>query len=241
MKSIDDILWSARTRAEMPAWAAKGTVVIVPFSSTEQHGEHLPVDTDRRELDYVAHEAARRLEDAPVLVAPMLAYGISPHHMVHSGTITLSVETAIRVLREICESIAAHGFERIIILGGHGGNSGTISAAALEFRHTMKLQISGLNWWDLCPDEIDAATEGPCHTIGHAGEAETSNILKLAPHLVHKDKQRLVENISDDPSIATAAKGEAILEAGVSAVMAYVRQVAQLPGRKVVAVDRVKA
>jgi creatinine amidohydrolase len=240
MKSVEDILWSARTRAEMPAWADKGTVVIIPFASTEQHGEHLPLDTDRRELDYVAHEAARRLEDVPVLVAPMIAYGISPHHMVHSGTITLSVETAIRVLREVCQSIAAHGFERIIILGGHGGNSGTISAAALEFRHTMKLQISGMNWWDLCPAEIDAVTEGPCHTIGHAGEGETSCILKVAPQLVRKDKLRLVENISDDPSIATAAKGEAILEAGVTALMAYIRRVAQMPGKQVAAIERVR-
>jgi creatinine amidohydrolase len=240
MKSIEDILWSARTRAEMPAWANKGTVVIVPFASTEQHGEHLPLDTDQRELYYVATEAARRLDDVPVLVTPMIAYGISPHHMVHAGTITLSVETALRVLREVCESIAAHGFERIIILGGHGGNSGTISASVLELRHTMKLQISGLNWWDLCPAEIDAATEGPCHTIGHAGEGETSCILKVAPQLVRQDKLHLVENISDDPSIATAEKGERILEAGVAAVMGYIQRVAQLPGRQVAGIERAR-
>ena len=238
MKSIGDVLWSERTREEIPEWAEKGTVVIVPIASTEQHGVHLPLDTDRRTVDYVAREAARRVDDVPVLVAPTIPYGVSPHHMVYAGTITLSVGTTVRMLEEICESIVAHGFDHIVILSGHGGNGGTVGATALELRHRLKRQISGMCWFDLSTEEIDAIAEGPCHTIGHAGESETSAILALAPHLVRGDKLELVDDITDDPYIGTAKKGERVLEAGVDALVDYLRRVAAMPGKQVVAVER---
>ena len=241
MKTIQDVLWSERTRAEFPDLARQGAVIIVPIASTEQHGLHLPVDTDCRTAEHVAREAARRLNDTPVLVAPLIPYGISPHHMMHPGTISIRVATLVAFLRDICESIVAHGFERILILSGHGGNGDTIRAAARELKHQLSRQIEATSWFDLIPETFLAVNEGPGTTIGHSGEAETSCILAISPGVVRRDRLTFVPGITDDPAIATTAKGERILEAGIEAVMARVRRLAALPGREVVGVEPLAA
>ena len=238
MKAISDILWSERSRDEFPEWAKRGAVVVVPIASTEQHGLHLPVDTDCRTAEYVSRRAACMLDDVPVLVAPMIPYGISPHHMKHPGTISIGLRTLIAFLRDVCESIVAHGFDRILILSGHGGNGDTIRAAALEMKHQLGRQIDAFCWFDLIPDTFREVNEGPSVTIGHSGEAETSTILVLAPQTVRRDKYEVVEGISDDPSIATPEKGEKILEAGAEALANHLRRMAAMPGRRVIGVER---
>lgn len=240
MKSLNDVLWSARTREEIPAWAEKNTVVIVPIASTEQHGLALPLDTDRRTVDYVAVRAAQLAEDVPCLVAPTIPYGVSPHHMVFPGTITFTVETTIRVLREVCQSIAAHGFDRILILSGHGGNQDTIGAAALELRHELGRQIEANCWFYYVSDLISETREGPVETIGHAGESEASAIMMLAPELVRRDRMKVVPGISDDPSLGTLEKGRIILDGAAEAVAERLRHLASLPGRKVVGIATVE-
>ena len=102
MKAVEEILWTERTREEFPEWAERGAVVIVPIGSTEQHGLHLPVDTDRRTAEYVSYQAACTAEDVPILVAPTIPLGISPHHMAFPGAISLRVETLMAVLRDVC-------------------------------------------------------------------------------------------------------------------------------------------
>ena len=141
----------------------------------------------------------------PVLVTPLIPYGVSPHHMMHPGTITLRVDTTLYVLRDICESIVAQGFDRILILSGHGGNSGTIRAAARELKHVLSRQIEACCWFGLIPDAMDAVREGVGRAIGHSGELETSVILALTPERVRSDRLQTVSGVSDDPSIATVA------------------------------------
>ena len=211
MKAITDVLWSERSRDEFPDWAKRGAVVIVPIGSIEQHGVALPVDTDSRTVEYVARQAARLAEDVPVLVTPTMPLGVSPHHMAYPGTISLRVETVLHVLGDICESVVAHGFDRILILSGHGGNGGTIAAAALELQHRLDRQIRACCWFDLIPEEINATREGVWPNIGHAGEMEASCILALTPDAVRGGKLKLVDGVTDDPSLGTAAKGEKVL------------------------------
>jgi len=238
MKELRDVLLSERTRDEFAEWAAKGTVVIVPISSLEQHGVTLPVNTDSRTVVHIAREAARSLDDVPVLVTPLIPFGISPHHMQYSGTISISVITLVSFLSDVCSSLTAHGFDRILILSGHGGNENTIAAAALELKHKLGRRIEGFCWFSLCQPQIDAATVGPCHTIGHAGEAEGSCILALSPNSFRRGKARWVEGISDDPSTATAEKGRQILAAGVETLADYLRAMAAAPGRKPVGITK---
>lgn len=239
MKDVRDILWAERTREEIPAWAARGAVVVVPIGSVEQHGLHLPLDTDDRTAEWVARRAACLAEDVPVLVTPLIPYGISPHHMMFPGTISLRVETLLRVLEDICQSLVAHGFERILILSGHGGNGSTINAAALELRHRLDRLIQALCWFDLVPQAMEEVRRGPAVGIGHSGELETSTILALTPESVRQDKLRVVPGITDDPSLASAAKGEHILQAAAEAVARLLREMAASPGRGMVGIKTV--
>ena len=240
MKEMADILWSVRTRDEFAKWAEEGAVVVVPIAATEQHGLHLPLDTDCRTVEYVSRRAARLLDDVGVLVTPTIGYGVSPHHMVFGGTLSLRVETVIALLTDICESITTHGFERILILSGHGGNGDTIRATALQLKHRLSRQIQAFSWFDLIPDTLDQVREGVCRTIGHSGEAETSAILALAPEFVRCHKYALVDGISDDPALGSAAKGESVLNAGAEALAQHLRSMAALPGRQVVGIERAK-
>jgi creatinine amidohydrolase len=237
VRAVRDILWQERTREEIAAWAQRGAVVIVPIASIEQHGVHLPIDTDYRTAEYVARQAACRAEDINVLVTPVIPFGVSIHHMMFPGTISLRAETVLHVLRDVCESLGAHGFERILILSGHGGNGDTIRAAALELRHQLNRQIQACSWFDLIPEAMDDVREGVGTSIGHSGELETSTILTLSPELVRRERVKLVEGVSDDPALATAAKGKYILDAAVEAVAQLVRKMAASPGRKIVGVE----
>ncbi|MBM3189963.1 MAG: creatininase family protein, partial [Chloroflexi bacterium] len=226
--------------AEVTELAKQEAVVIVPIGSTEQHGVALPVSVDARTVTYVSRRGAQ-LAEVPALVTPLIPFGVSPHHMMYGGTISLRVETVIAVLTDICESVVADGFDRIIILNGHGGNSNTIGAAALQLKHQLGRQIQAITWWDLIPGVIESVREGPCTTIGHAGESEASCILALTPDAVRKDKLILVEGISDDPKLGTAAKGETILNAAAEALARKLKEVAASPGKQVVGIERVRA
>lgn len=239
MKPERDILWTERTRAEFGDYARRGGVVVVPVASIEQHGEHLPVDTDCHTAEYVARTAARQVEE-PVLVTPIVAYAISPHHMAFPGTITLRLETLGRVLTDICECIVAHGFERILFLNGHGGNREALGAIALELRHRLDRQIRAITWFDLVRPTMDALREGPGDDIGHSGELETSAMLYLDPEAVRAERYALVEGITDDPAPASAEKGARLMEDAAAAVAAALRDIAARPGRGIVGIERAR-
>ena len=237
MKPLARVLWSERTRDEFAAWAKRGAVVVVPIAAVEQHGLALPVNTDIREVEAVALSGAMRAR-APVLVTPVVPFGISPHHMMYpGGTITLKVETLLRVVTDVCESVVSHGFDRILLLNGHGGNMGAVEAAALELRSRLLRQVQSANWWELCRPVFAEVCAGPVTTtIGHAGESEASCILALAPESVRQDRMALVPGVTDNPARATAAKGRQILSAGAKALAVRLEEMAAAPGRTVVGI-----
>jgi len=238
VKPERDILWAERTRAEFADYATRGGVVVVPIGSIEQHGLHLPVDTDCHTAEYVARTAARLVDDVPVLVTPTIACALSPHHMAYGGTITLRLETLLRVLSDLCECIVAHGFERILFVNGHGGNSQALGAAALELRHRLDRQIRAVTWFDLVHAAMDALREGPGHEIGHSGELETSAMLFLDPGAVRAERYALVDGVTDDPALATGEKGRRLMQEAARAVAAELRAIAAAPGRHIVGIER---
>ncbi|MGY5858023.1 MAG: creatininase family protein, partial [Candidatus Thorarchaeota archaeon] len=98
-------------------------IVLVPVGSTEQHGPALPVDTDA----YITTELTLLLAEKiwskqKVVVAPTMSFGYSPHHMDFKGTISLNESTLANVYVDICKSLDHHGFKKIILVNGHGGN-----------------------------------------------------------------------------------------------------------------------
>src|SRR5215216_789205 len=113
------VLWQELLRHELLAALAQNPVVIVPVGSVEQHGPHCPPDVDISIPFHLAVAVAQEVDDFPVLVAPPVSLGFTPYNMGHAGTITLRLETFIEVLCDVCRSLQANGFERIVLLNGH--------------------------------------------------------------------------------------------------------------------------
>src|SRR5579862_3650538 len=126
------VLWQELWRHEFEAALEDAPVVIIPVGSIEQHGPHCPMDVDISVPYHVAVEVATRINDYPVIVVPPLWTGVTHYNMGHIGTITVTLEAYISVLCDICRSIKANGFERMILLNGHGGNVAPTQAISVK-------------------------------------------------------------------------------------------------------------
>lgn len=157
----------ARTWTELPA---RTPLLLVPIGATEQHGPHLPLDTDTRIAVALAERAAAR-RGAPI--APALAYGASGEHEGFAGTISLGNEALARLLIEYGRS--AHRWaERMLLVNGHGGNVSALAAAVTRLRDEGR----DTAWWTPVIDGGDA----------HAGRTETAMMAHLHPELVRADR-----------------------------------------------------
>ena len=117
---------------------------ILPLGSTEQHAQ-LSLSVDSILAENVAVEAAKPLG---IPVFPTMPFGLAPYHMAYPGTITLRVETLLAVFRDIINSVRSHGFRRIVIVNGHGGNS-PVGALALELMTEFPdTTIKFYNWYN---------------------------------------------------------------------------------------------
>ncbi len=177
------LLWQHMRRGQIEQAAKDGGVVVIAIGSTEQHGPHLPVDTDMSIVWEVAERAADKVADFPVVLAPPVWSGYSPHHMVFPGTITLSFETFVTLLVEVASCIAQHGFKKILLLNGHGGNHHLVAAAAMKLNE-KGVMAAAATYWYLAVDEINRVRETELGGMGHACELETSVQMRLRPELV---------------------------------------------------------
>jgi creatinine amidohydrolase len=217
--------------------------VIVPLGATEQHGPHLPVDTDTRLGTAIAVRVARRLGDT--LVAPALPLGPSEEHRSFPGTISISPDTARHLLRDIVDSLEHHGFERVVLLPGHGGWFPVLASLypTLAGETACDLvAISELQWYmELLADGLETAGVDVDEPVVHAGASETAMLLALDPESVDEDRQAghtghvsaaaLFANgieaydengVLGDPRPATAAVGETLLEHVTTAYTGYI-------------------
>ena len=217
-------LWSEMRREQFPPLVEQGGVVIVPTGSTEQHGTHLPVNTDISNVSHIAAEVSRTVEEFPVVVAPPVWGGMSPHHKMFPGVISIPLDTFVRYIRDVCVGITAGGFERILLLNGHGGNRALLEAICYELRGDLSIGVSALSWWLVVAHELEELREGKGSGVGHAGEIETSLQMYLQEQLVDRTKLELVPGVSDDPSLGSKEKGQKIFEAVVYRVAEYLRE-----------------
>lgn len=118
--------------------------VILPIGSTEQHA-YLSLCVDAILSEEVAVAAA---EPLGVPVYPALPFGLSPYFMDFPGTVTLRVETYVAVIKDILDSLAQHGFTRILIVNGHGGNQPAASLAMQWLSDHPGVHIKFHNWWN---------------------------------------------------------------------------------------------
>ncbi|MFC6236129.1 creatininase family protein, partial [Leucobacter soli] len=177
--------WQELARREVVDLAREG-LVVVPLGATEQHGPFLPTGTDimlstravEGALDLAAPEC-----DRPLILAQFLGIGCSAHHLPFGGTISLPPQVMIDVLVASMLSMAESGVSRIVLVNGHGGNTGVCHAAASEAASRSDLTIAALDYWEMASPPDPAAP-------GHAGAFETSLMLAVRPDLVAADRER---------------------------------------------------
>ncbi|WP_421990256.1 creatininase family protein [Roseococcus sp.] len=181
--------WMKLTAAEIQAEAAADALVIVPVASMEQHGPHLATGVDMVLGGNVALETARRMVAAGhrVIVTPVCWAGLAEHHMAFGGTVTLDHATFQAVLRGVVGSVSRHGFKRVFLMNGHGGNAEAIGTAATDLAVEFGIRVGGATYWHMVPEVIEPLLERQ-PTLMHACEAETSMMMHLSPESVRPEQ-----------------------------------------------------
>jgi creatinine amidohydrolase len=172
------------------AAARPGSTVLWPFGSTEQHGPHLPLATDALFAERVCDAVLARLPaDLPIWRLPTQWLGFSPEHLGFVGTLSLPAEVLLSLVQAVGADLAAAGFQRLVLLNGHGGQIALLQVAArqLHARYPSLAVLPCFLWRG--PEGIGGRIPEPERSVGlHAGLAETSLMLHLSPHLVGSDR-----------------------------------------------------
>lgn len=167
-----------------PAFKAlEGPVVaILPLGATEQHGPHLAVSVDSTLVDAVIART-RAPDGVTVLVLPTLKITKSGEHDRHPGTLSLSGDTLLAVLRDIAASVSSAGIERLCLFNGHGGNTALLEMAVRDMRITHNMIAVHCSWFGFA--EYDELFDPEALAVDiHAGDSETSPMLAAAPQRV---------------------------------------------------------
>jgi len=250
--------WRLHSWKEIDALDRDETLLIIPTGAIEQHGPHLPMDTDIFHANAIALALADQVRSPRTLVLPPIWWGTSPHHLGFVGTLSLRNETLFQIIRDVVASLKPHGFYRFLIINGHGGNAGIITATISQLSEDLGISIPAYNWWLSIRNILVEIGESPIGGMGHACEMETSLALHLRPELV--DLKALRSDIPDektpwscidfrqsgflgipldlkrdsregvigDPTPATAAKGKTIFDAVINVGNKVISDLAQL-------------
>lgn len=225
------------------------TVVVAPIAACEQHSKHLPAYTDTILVTGVAEGVEQRLPKQVVLL-PSQWFGASSHHVRFGATLSAEVDTHIAMLCDLLTPLLEDGYQRLLILNGHGGNIDTLQVALrkLQMRYP-KRQLTGASYWALAEKELAEIAEGPRKSVGHACEIETSMVMALRPELVRRSeikndpppsepalrglyicedmKQRTQQGAVGYAEFATAEKGRAFLNVAVERTAEVIKALLQ--------------
>lgn len=192
-------------------------LLVVPIGSCEQHGPHLPLDTDTRIASALANSLVNNYDNGELLLCPALAITASAEHASFPGTLSLGATVFEQVIIELVRS--ADWAAGVVLVNGHGGNRVPVDRAVSRLESEQRRVLA---WWPQIPDG-DA----------HAGHTETSMILAISPELVRMDdaEEGRIEPLSElmaelrsggvgavspngvlgDPRMATASHGRSLL------------------------------
>ncbi len=241
--SIESIRLALRSWPEVETYLKHCKGVIVPLGSTEQHGPTGAIGTDALTAEAVALEVGKR---TGVLVPPAQACGMAEHHLGFAGTMSLQPATLMAVMHDLVLSLARHGFERVFVINGHGGNIATTKAAFAQAHGTAasrglpvapRLRCRLSNWFMAGP-VMQQARELYGNKEGHhATPSEIAVTLCMEPSLQSKQRplpdpapagpihgpedfrQRHPDGrMGSHPSLATAAHGASLLETAATAL-----------------------
>ncbi|MFB6074315.1 MAG: creatininase family protein [Haloarculaceae archaeon] len=215
------------------AEAADTDLAVLPVGSTEQHGPHAPLGTDLLAAEAVA-EAGAAAHGDEVVVAPGIPVSVSEEHRQFAGTLWVSEDTFRSTVRETVAGLAAHGWDRVVVVNGHGGNTGPLREVCGRITRHDDAYAVPFTWFE--------AVDAP--DMGHAGPVETSLLRHVAPALVREDRlDAAADGAADrwgdweggvnlaydaaefaengtvgDPREGSAERGEALLEAAAAAL-----------------------
>jgi creatinine amidohydrolase/Fe(II)-dependent formamide hydrolase-like protein len=246
-------LWGELTWREAKARLKKVDVALLPVGAVEQHGPHLPLDTDAFDADYLARRVAEACSDPKPLVLPAISYGVSYHHADFTGTISIANETLARLVYEIGISVSRNGIQKLVIINGHGGNSPALNYAAQKINRDVHIFVC-VDSGETSDTDIYKFVETPNDV--HAGEIETSTGLAVRPQLVKMDQAKKhvpkfssrylnftskrgvlwyaytrkisPSGVMGDPTKATADKGEKIWEIMIAHLVSLIEDLKRL-------------
>lgn len=158
-------------------------VALLPTGSVEQHGPALPLGTDFLAAEATVERFADRDDREDTIILPTVPVGVSVHHRQFDGSLWTDPDTFADYVADIAASVASHGVEKVVVVNGHGGNSGALQRAARRLRDEEIAFVAPWNWWDNLGPLIEELLDT---SLGHADEVETSAMLAAAPDLVRK-------------------------------------------------------
>ncbi|WP_063693048.1 creatininase family protein [Bradyrhizobium stylosanthis] len=177
-----DINWADAAPADVSRWIA-----VLPLAATEQHGPHLPLETDVLIADaYLARVRALLPASVPASFLPVEPIGISTEHIDYPGTQTLPTETALKRWTGIGAEVARRGVRKLVIITSHGGNSAAMMLVAQDLRAHHKMFVVTTSWSRLSGADKLFSPEEVRHGI-HGGAVETSIMLARYPDQVRTD------------------------------------------------------
>jgi len=223
--------------------AVETDLAVLPVGSTEQHGPHAPLGTDAIIAEAVA-DAAVEVYPGEVVVAPSITVGISEEHRAFPGTLWVGEDTFRATVRETVASLAHHGWDRVVIVNGHGGNVGPLEEVCARITRHDDAYAVPFTWFEAVdPDDV---------SMGHAGPMENSVLEQVAPDLIDGNgietaREGAVERwgewtsgvnlaydieefapngVVGDPTAGSAELGEALLDSARDALVTLLEAVA---------------
>jgi len=247
MESKKLVLLEEMSWVEAKELLPKVKVGIAPIGSTEQHGPHMPQLIDTICATTISKRVAEKMHPLAV-VTPTLQVGVSYHHMIFPGSLTISEDTMVSWCYDIAGSLKYYGVPLVFFLNGHWGNKTALALATRKIRNELGIKTISISYWDLYPDEHRNLVEDG-EIPDHAAEFETSLGLALREDLVKKnwtrdpdaysltrkkmdlfltaDDQNPVFGSSKDgllfgnPSKATREKGEKMIEVISDSIVSF--------------------
>ncbi|BEH03141.1 creatininase family protein [Brooklawnia propionicigenes] len=173
--------YTALSREQVRELVGRDSIICLPLGSTEQHGPHLPIETD----SVLAGGFTDRLvaaygEQLDLWRLPTVPFGLSREHAGSPGTISLTVATYCATLHGIVAGLVESSASRnLALVNGHGGNRGVLEALVYELQSTYGVSVAVLH-----PTALSSVKSGSAWPEVHGGKSETSVMMELAPHLV---------------------------------------------------------
>ena len=203
-RRFDYLSWpNAAEAAKKP-----GATLVWPFGACEQHGPHLPLATDNIFSEKIIESVLKKLpEEFPIWMLPSQLMGFSPEHQSFKGTISLSANLLLELVKEVGGDIAEMGFRRLVLFNSHGGQIGLLQSAARELRVLCpQMAVLPCFLWSGVNSLEELIPQKEMISGLHAGFAETSLMLSIYPELVGIERPADGDHISSD-SFATPPEG----------------------------------